>query len=415
MAIQMRDAAGESTGCIGTIADVTDRKRAEAELKRAHEQTLAMSRAKDDFLAMLSHELRTPLNPVLLLAGDAARNRDLPPGVRADFDAIRKNIEMEARLIDDLLDLTRITHGKLILEKHVLEVHDLLRDAIVTVQNEIDQKRIALKLALNAKRHTVSADAVRLQQVFWNILKNAIKFTPENGSITVETKMKGTVLTVKITDTGVGIGEGDVERIFEAFSQGGQSGYGGLGLGLTISKKLVELHAGSIHASSVGTNRGSTFHIELPLVPAQKKSAQAVQRPAHAAPPVPAGNQPVRRSRVLLVEDHEPTRAALTRLLLRRRYEVTGAGSVAEARSLIDQPERGFDLLISDIGLPDGNGYDLMSHVREGHDVKGIALTGYGMEEDVERSYAAGFATHLTKPVKIELLDQALAAILPRA
>ena len=122
----------------------------------------------------------------------------------------------------------------------------------------------------------------------------------------------------------------------------------------------------------------------------------------------------MRRSRVLLVEDHEPTHAALTRLLLRRRFEVTGAGSVAEARSLIDQPERDFDLLISDIGLPDGNGYDLMSHALEGHDVKGIALTGYGMEEDVQRSYAAGFATHLTKPVKIELLDQALASVLQR-
>jgi CheY-like chemotaxis protein len=346
---------------------------------------------------------------VLLLASEAARNRDLPPSARADFDAIRKNVEMEARLIDDLLDLTRVTHGKLLLEKRQLEVHDVLREAIATVQNEIEGKKITLKLALNAKRHAVSADAVRLQQVFWNILRNAVKFTPENGTITVETSLQGPRLKIKITDTGIGILEDDLKHIFQAFSQGKRSSYGGLGLGLTISKKLVEMHAGSIHATSEGKNRGTAFCIELPLVTIQRKSVRGTARSSQTLPPPPAGDKPARRSRVLLVEDHEPTRAALTRLLLHRRFEVTGAGSVAEARSCIDNSENNFDLLISDIGLPDGNGYDLMNHVRK--DVKGIALTGYGMEEDVQRSHAAGFATHLTKPVKIELLDEALASV----
>jgi PAS domain S-box-containing protein len=412
--VPLKNAAGECTGCIGTVTDITDRRRSEAETKRANEEILAASRAKDDFLAMLSHELRTPLNPVLLLAGDAARNRDLPPGVRADFDAIRRNIEMEARLIDDLLDITRITHGKLTLEKQALEVHDVLRSALAMVESDIERKKIHLKLALTARRQTVLADPVRLQQVFLNLLKNAIKFTPENGDITVETSAAGADLEIKITDTGVGIAPADLETIFEAFSQAGQAGWGGLGLGLAISRKLVEMHSGSIRATSAGRQRGASFCITLPVIAAPKAAARS-ERPAPGTPPLAAsGAQPTRRSRILLVEDHEPTRAALTRLLLRRRFEVTGAGSVAEARSFADEAKPGFDLVISDIALPDGNGYDLMNELREEHHLEGIALTGYGMEEDVQRSFEAGFATHLTKPVKIESLDQALDAILHR-
>ena len=412
--LPLRNADGECTGCIGTVADVTDRKRSEAEAKRAHEEILAASRAKDDFLAMLSHELRTPLNPVLLLAGDAARNRDLSPGVRADFDAIRRNIEMEARLMDDLLDITRITHGKLTLEKQALEVHDVLRSALAMVENDIGRKQIQLKLALNARRHTVLADPVRLQQVFLNLLKNAIKFTPEHGGITVETNAAGAALEIKITDTGVGVAPADLESIFEPFSQAGRSGWGGLGLGLAISKKLVEMHSGSIRASSAGRQRGATFCITLPVVLAAKTAFRS-ERPVAGAPLAAAsGAQPTRRSRILLVEDHEPTRAALTRLLLRRRFEVTGAGSVAEARSFVEDAQAGFDLVISDIALPDGNGYDLMNELHEQHHLEGIALTGYGMEEDIQRSFEAGFATHLTKPVSIESLDQALAAMLHR-
>lgn len=408
-AIRLKNDAGKCIGCLGTVADITERKRMEAEAEQTRTELLAASRAKDDFLAMLSHELRTPLNPVLLLAGDGAADRDLPPGVRTDFDAIRKNVETQARLIDDLLDITRITHGKLAIEKQQLEIHDVLRKAIAMVQNEMEQKGIALKLAFNAAQHTVVGDTVRLQQVFWNILKNAIKFTSENGNIFVETSTEGVTVNVKITDTGSGISAGDLGTIFGAFSQGVQPGRTGLGLGLAISKKLVELHAGSIRASSPGKNCGATFSISLPLALEAKTSVRTGPRPA----PVPLARQqkPARRSRILLVEDHEPTRAALTRLLLRRQFEVTGAGSVAEARSAVHEGH-GFDLLISDIGLPDGNGYDLMNELHVTQQLEGIALTGYGMEEDVQRSHEAGFATHLTKPVKIESLDHALAVVL---
>lgn len=410
----LKNREGEYIGGIGTVVDITQRKRIEAASQRVHDEALAASRAKDDFLAMLSHELRTPLNPVLLLAGDAARNRDLPPGARADFDAIRKNIETEARLIDDLLDITRITHGKLVLEKQPLQANDLLLRAVAMVQSEADHKKIKLRLALGAQRQNILGDSVRLQQAFWNILKNAIKFTPEGGAVVVGSANAGAEWKLTIADTGIGIDAIDLNRIFEPFSQGSQSSRGGLGLGLAISKKLVEMHNGSIRATSEGDRRGAEFFISLPLQVASTSAAH--HRPENdATMDLPSDSrQLARRSRILLVEDHEPTRAALTRLLLRRRLEVTGAASVAEARSVLNTSEQGFDLLISDIGLPDGSGYDLMNEVREEHGVEGIALTGYGMEEDVQRSYAAGFITHLTKPVKIESLDQALASALHR-
>jgi len=416
-AVPLINSEGKVSGWIGTVADITDRKRVETDLARAHTETLAASRAKDDFLAMLSHELRTPLNPVLLLASDDARDRELPPGVRADFDAIRRNVEMVARLIDDLLDITRITHGKLTLERQNVGVHEILRNAIAMMESDLQRKRIGLKLALHASRETVLGDAVRLHQVFLNILKNAIKFTPEEGTIFVESFTDGRNLQVKITDTGIGISQSDLETIFDAFCQGSQTNRGtlGLGLGLAISKRLIELHDGSIQASSAGKGRGATFSISLPIAVSAKVDNRPHERPAEPAPSPRIGSQPTRRSRILLVEDHEPTRAALTRLLLRRRFEVIGAGSVAEARSHVDQAQQEFDLLISDIGLPDGNGYDLMHQLRKDHKLEGIALTGYGMEEDVQRSHQAGFSTHLTKPIKIESLDQALAAVLPQA
>jgi PAS domain S-box-containing protein len=268
-------AAGEFTGYIGSCVDVSDRKVAEQEVTRARDQALAASRAKDEFLAALSHELRTPLNPVLLLASDAATNRALPEDVRADFEMIAKNVALEARLIDDLLDLTRITRGKLTLNLMPGDVHSILRDALTTVQADLDDKRIQLHLDLGAKRHAIRGDGVRLQQVFWNVLKNAVKFTPEEGKVRIETRVQenGRII-VRVSDTGIGLTAAEIERIFDAFSQGDHTDnekyhrFGGLGLGLAISKRLVELHTGTIRASSPGRNQGATFDIELPLEPA---------------------------------------------------------------------------------------------------------------------------------------------------
>ncbi|MEJ1972103.1 MAG: response regulator [Lacunisphaera sp.] len=386
-----------------------------AALREARDAAERSGRAKDHFLAALSHELRTPLNPVLLLASEAAENPAFPPDARAQFQAIRRNVELEARLIDDLLDLTRITHGKLSLEVRHVDLHGVLRDALAAVQSEIEQKALRLRLELAAERTAIAADPVRLQQVFWNILKNAVKFTPAGGSITVHTTTDAEAesLIVTVTDTGIGLTPVELGRIFEAFAQGdhaqgGAHRFGGLGLGLTISKSLIHHHGGELRASSAGLGEGATFAIELPLVSPATPPAAAPGETAAPDKSAPAESSSVRRS-VLLVEDHEASRLTLARLLRSRGYEVATAGSLTEARALVAAEK--FNLLISDIGLPDGSGLDLMKEMQVRSDVRGVALTGYGMEEDVERSRAAGFRVHLTKPILARSLDQALAEL----
>jgi signal transduction histidine kinase len=396
--------------------NVTEEKLAEKKLQQslereraAREAAEAADRAKDNFLAALSHELRTPLNPVLLVASEAATNRELPPGVRASFDMIRRNVELEARLIDDLLDLTRVTAGKLKFEKHHVNVHAILKNTIALLQSEIDQKRIKLKQNFAAFQTIISGDGVRLQQIFCNVLKNAVKFTPAEGTISVETASTGKEFSVSISDSGIGMTAEELRRAFEIFTQGEHAKhphrFGGLGLGLTICKKLVELHDGKIDASSKGRNQGATISIKFPLAELNreaKRSQVAVGPTRHLSP--------TSRARILLVEDHEPTRVTLASLLSRRRHNVKMAISVTEALALAAKND--FDVVISDIGLPDGNGFDLFKKLRKQSPVKGIALTGYGTDDDIARSREAGFSTHLTKPVHIELLDNALTTAL---
>ena len=243
------------------------------ELAFARDRALAASRAKDDFLATLSHELRTPLSPVLLLASEGAANAELSPEVRADFATIAENVALEARLIDDLLDVTRIVRGKLSLDLRPVDLHAALQAAVAMVQAELREKNVSLTLQLEAGSQPMLGDDVRLKQIFWNIIKNAVKFTPHGGAIVVETRAEpdGSRLSIRFTDTGLGMTAGEIARAFDAFSQGDHASpgaprvFGGLGLGLAISRQLVELHAGSITAASAGRNQGTTFRIELPL------------------------------------------------------------------------------------------------------------------------------------------------------
>jgi PAS domain S-box-containing protein len=410
----IKDSDGKIIGASKIGRDITQQKKAERELALAHKEAVAASRAKDDFLAALSHELRTPLNPVLLLASDSAENPELPAEIRAQFATIRNNVELEARLIDDLLDITRITHGKLSLDTKRVDVHAVLKEAIATVQSELNQKQILLTLKLAEDKPVMKGDAVRLQQVFWNVLKNAVKFNSHGGKITVETSIfaNSEKIAVKIIDTGIGLTAHEISRIFNAFSQGDHAGnddshrFGGLGLGLTISRMLVELHSGGIHATSDGRDQGATFIIELPLVPASKGEDDSAPTDSRGKKGSSNGLKKKPGLRILLIEDHEPTRTALSHLLSRRDCKVTAATSVAEARKIARQEK--FDLVISDIGLPDGNGYTLMSELRDEFGLKGIALTGYGMEQDVSRAQSSGFVAHLTKPVRIEALEKAL-------
>jgi len=409
-----------------TTAQLISRKRVEEERTRlladavaARNEAVAASKAKDDFLATLSHELRTPLNPVLMLASDGAENPEVPAAVRTTFKTIASNVALEARLIDDLLDLTRIAHGKLSLEMKPIDAHDALRDAIGVVSAEIESKQISLAVNLLAPRAIVVADHVRLQQVFWNVLSNAVKFTPRGGRIEVETRQAadGERLLVRIRDSGIGMSHDDIARIFSAFAQG-EHRFGGLGLGLAISRQLLEKHGGSIRATSRGPRQGSSFDIDLPLA---RETTPLHKRELGVAPPLhPDGDapdeappEPLVVRRILLVEDHDATRSSLQHLLTRRQFDVVTAGSLAEARALAKQEK--FDLVISDLGLPDGDGCDLWRDLqRQQPGLKGIALSGYGMEDDLARSRAAGFAEHLTKPANIKSLDRAIAAVSQR-
>jgi PAS domain S-box-containing protein len=409
----IKDALGNIIGASKIARDITGQKQAARELERSHQEAVAASRAKDDFLAALSHELRTPLNPVLLLASAAVENPDLTPELRAQFTTIRNNVELEARLIDDLLDITRIRHGKLSLNLGLVDAHALLREAFEPVRPEFDRKNIALRLQLEAEHFRVKGDAIRLRQVIWNVLRNAVKFTPAGGRVVLTTHPNTETgkLIISISDTGMGMTASELTRAFEAFTQGEHgkgkgSPFGGLGLGLAISRTLMEAHSGTICASSAGRNQGSTFTITLPLA-TESVGADLASRGDGSRPQVMGARRPD-LVKILLVEDHEPTRTVLAQLLTRRRYQVETAASAAEARALAR--EQAFHLLISDLGLPDGDGLDLMKELQaHNQELQGIALTGYGMEQDIARSLEAGFASHLIKPVSVESLENALA------
>jgi two-component system, chemotaxis family, CheB/CheR fusion protein len=263
-------------------------------------------------------------------------------------------------------------------------------------------------LELNASRPVVDADAARIQQVLWNLLKNAVKFTPQSGRITVRTEdAPGDRVRIHVTDTGIGMEEGVARRAFNAFEQGGESitrQFGGVGLGLTISKTLVDAHGGTLTATSNGLGKGSTFSIELPGArPAPHAAAPDTTEPREA-------REWARQLRILLVEDHADTARLLSRLLRRLGHTVHVADTVAAA---IDLSEREpIDLILSDLGLPDGTGIDLMRSIRERQPVTAIALSGYGMEADVRKSLAAGFRKHLTKPVSFANLQAAIESVM---
>ncbi|RYD72413.1 MAG: response regulator, partial [Verrucomicrobiaceae bacterium] len=358
------------------------------------------------------HELRTPLNPVLIAASELARDPDLPERIREDARTIRRNVELEARIIDDLLDLTRITHGKLRLRTEHLDLVEAMRDVLRICNAEAESKYLQVEVEIDVQRSLVLGDGARIRQVLWNLLNNAIKFTDHGGWIFVRLlsrELSGKpAIAVEIRDTGVGIAPEALERIFHAFEQDMTHGrmFGGLGLGLAISQHIAEAHDGKLEATSSGPELGSVFTFTLPLAEPFKEHAKPLARPSG----MPA---PGRSLRVLLVEDHEDTRQLLVRLLSKQGHEVQAASTVAEALELAGKGE--FELLISDIGLPDGTGHDVAKHVLGLRRIPAIALTGYGMDEDLRRATESGFSVHLTKPVDFSLLLKTMARILIEA
>jgi PAS domain S-box-containing protein len=389
-------------GVVCYFTDITERRSAEAALQEAKDAAEAANSSKDRFLAVLSHELRTPLTPVLMTAAALEQDPGLVPELREEMAMIKRNVELETKLIDDLLDLNRITSGKLPLNLDSLDLNTAVRDACAICRQGLREREIALEMALDESAGAVLADSARLHQVLWNVLKNAIKFTATRGTIRVTTRRLGGAFSeVRIIDSGIGIPPDVLPRIFNAFEQGNANvtrQFGGLGLGLAISKALMDLHGGSIRAESAGAGHGSTFIIELPSA-----APAALGKPAGV---VSAGEENTRRLRLLLVEDHADTARTLCRLLRRAGYIVITASDVEGAAAAAEREP--IDLLISDLGLPDGNGHEVIRRVRAHRIVPAIAMSGYGMDEDLRRSREAGFTEHLVKPVDMPLL---LAAI----
>lgn len=392
----MRDADDRVMMWIGSNTDIEELRQAKEEAERA-------SKAKDKFLAALSHELRTPLTPVLMIAAAGRDEERFAADVRAQFAMIQRNVELEARLIDDLLDITRITHGKLRLQVQNCDGHSLLQSALEIVEEDVANKHLTMEVALAAERTQLAGDPARIEQVLWNLLKNAVKFTPPGGHLTVRSRNLDERLVFEISDTGIGLAADALERVFLPFEQAkpfAEHRFGGLGLGLAISKTLTELHGGTVRAESSGPGQGATFTLELPAI--------ADSLGALETAPVPADATPARVAslRVLLVEDHQATVEVLARLLQRAGHAVTTAMSVAHA--LEAAKGNTFDVVISDLGLPDGTGFELVRTLRADRPIPAIALSGYGMDEDIRRSHEAGFSTHLTKPVDFGQLEQAL-------
>jgi PAS domain S-box-containing protein len=360
--------------------------------------------AKDQFLAVLSHELRTPLTPVLASV-QALEDENLSGDLKLLVDVIHRNIELEARLIDDLLDLTRIIKGKLQLNLENTDLHTLVHHVFDICRSDIEEKHLLLVLDLQARRHHVTGDPARLQQILWNLVKNAIKFTPREGTITLRTRDEDAELVIEVSDTGIGIEASTLPVIFNAFEQGEQMvarRFGGLGLGLAITKSLVDMHRGTISVASPGRGEGSTFTVRLPLVEPAGIEPSAVEETMH--------RPPQQQVRILVVEDHSDTASLLRFLLERRGYEVYVASTVAMAMDIISR--RQFDLLISDIGLPDGSGLSLVSWLRANGTVKAIAVSGFGTQEDIARSREAGFSAHLVKPFNAQMLHETIERML---
>ena len=410
------DVDGKYLGIRGSNRDITEKKRVEQELaaaklsaERAKAAAEHANKAKDHFLAVLSHELRTPLTPVLAAASMLERSGEFDAETRESLDIIARNVKLQARLIDDLLDVSRITRGKLQLKKRPVELRGILRRAVEVCGPDLTAAHVQLDLDFENASQVVEADPARLQQVFWNLLKNAIKFTPPGGRIGLRAWGEGKQVAVEVCDTGIGIEPHSLSRIFEPFEQGepGTTGkFGGLGLGLAISKALVQLHGGTITAHSPGQDQGATFTVRLPI-----HTAQEATEPGEAAGPVGRAADQCQsgRLRVLLVEDHSDTARILCRLLKRAGHEVALAGDIASAISEAAQ-RREFNLLISDLGLPDGSGLDLLRELRaRGNPIPAIAITGYGQDEDLRRTREAGFVAHLTKPIELHQLEDAMA------
>jgi PAS domain S-box-containing protein len=412
----VKDAEGNVIGVSKVARDVTSIKRALAEREHVLQREQAAraeaeraSRMKDEFLSTLSHELRTPLNAILGWANvlRAAAPVEASEELREGLETIERNARAQAQLIEELLDMSRNVNGKLRLDLRTIELAGVITAAVDSMRPAADAKRIRLTPLIDPKAGPIHADPNRLQQVLWNLLSNAVKFTPAGGRVQVLLQRVNSHLEITVADTGQGIPREFLPRLFDRFSQAETSTtrrHGGLGLGLAIVKSIVEMHGGTITASSPGEGQGATFVIMLPLAIAPSDRADAAH--PQAEPPtgaVPADLPRMDGYRVLVVDDEPDARSLIERLLRRCGADVTAAADADEGLDLVRR--RGFDLILSDIGMPGQDGYQFLQRVRalprdEGGNTPAVAITAFARSEDRRRALMAGFQMHLPKPVE---------------
>ena len=399
----LEDDENRPAGFCKLVHDATERHLAAEALRAAKEEADRANQAKDRFLAVLSHELRTPLAPITTAVHVLEKTVRVDDRYRDLLPMIRRNVALEARLIDDLLDLTAISAGKVSLHRERVDMHKLTEAVVAMVQETLRDKQIQLELELDAECPFVDADQARLQQVLWNIIRNASKFTPAGGRVLVRTESTDGEFLLACTDSGIGIAREALPRIFKPFEQADAEvsrSYGGLGLGLAIAQGLMAQHGGRISADSDGRGNGATFTITLPCAIAAEPQAA----PQPAAQPAQAGG----RRRVLLVEDNEDAAAALAMCLEEYGYVVRHVSTCAEALRTA-RTDR-FDAVLTDLGLPDGSGIDVGRVLSR--ELPVIALSGYGREQDRARSAEAGFVAHLVKPADPAAVHAKLAEVL---
>ncbi len=419
------------------LTDLTEQQRAQREREEIllrQQRAEARNEAKDRFLAVLGHELRTPLTPIVSAMESLLATPGLPASVLDGLEMIRRNLRMEVRLIDDLLDMNAVNFGKFVIRREIVDAHAAIGETVETCRGVVEQKGLQLTTSLVAEDHFVDADPARLQQVLWNLVNNAIRFTPPGGWILIRTENRPReggapgetggkarrppeALVISVRDTGVGIARDNLDRVFTGFQEQGDSGVDpghGLGLGLSIARGLVEAHGGHISVWSEGRGTGATFSVALETAPAPRPRPAADEaraprrrREAEEPPPVTRPSPAHGGPRILLIEDHSDTSRILARLLAEWGAEVSVADSCRSAMNLASAAR--YDVVISDLGLPDGSGLELMREFRRSNpNVAGIALSGFGTDEDVRRSLEAGFAEHLVKPVDFSRLWSAI-------
>lgn len=370
-------------------------------------QLEAAVKEKEYFIAVLSHELRTPLAPLLLAASALQQDQRLEPDTREIMRMFHRNITQEVRLVDDLLDMTRMERRKLRLDCRPIDLRSVLEPAVDASRAELEAAGLSLEVDVRGPQF-VNADITRLQQVFSNLLRNAVKFTPSGGRIRVLSRREGDWCVVEVIDNGAGIAAEFLPRVFGAFEQDRNPPLrvgSGLGLGLAICKTIMDLHGGIILARSEGKGRGATFEVRLPAMKGVRSAPVEKEADSDAL-------RRVKPLRILLVEDHADTAHIMQRLLSADGHTVEWAGNISAGRKLAADDK--FDLLLSDVGLPDGTGMDLMRALRkDGLTLPGIVTSGYGQDDDVVRSQEAGFAAHLIKPLSLQALRDAIVAVVP--